>query len=101
MATFYVMPSRRVLGQRFADMLSAIGPGAKFVPSDWPELAETLAGVLQQQRDVHVVFREDLDEEMSVKDSLVQHFGADLKDEIVEVRFGADLHHILHQRWSA
>ena len=38
------------------------------------------------------VYREDLEEGLSVKDALVGHFGAALDDEIVEIQFGAALH---------
>ena len=100
MATFYVLPSRHLLGQRFSEMLLAIFPGKVHTPWDWPELAESLAALIEGQGDAFVVYREDLDDRMSVKDALVRDFGAGIDDEIVEVHFGAGLHQVLHQRWS-
>ena len=49
---------------------------------------------------MHVVYREDLDERLSIKDSLVRHFGAAIHDEIIEIQFGAGLTQFLHQRWA-
>ena len=100
MATFYVLPSRHLLGQRFSDMLSTLFPGTSYTPWDWPELAEALAALVEGQASALIVYREDLDEELSVKDALVRHFGAALDDEIIEIQFGLGLHQILHQPWS-
>jgi hypothetical protein len=100
MATFYVLPSRQLLGQRFSDMLIAIFPDAKSTPRDRPDLAAALASIVEGQGDAFVVFREDLDDQVSVKDALVRDFGAALDDDIVEVNFGPGLHEVVHQRWA-
>ena len=100
MATFYVLPSRHLLGHRFGDMLAALFPGTRYTPWDWPDLAESLATIVEGQASAFVVYREDLDEELSVKDALLQHFGAALDDEIIEIQFGIGLHQILHQPWA-
>ena len=101
MATFYVFTSRQLLGQRFSEMLGCLFPEISETPWDWPELAESLAGQVERRGDAFVVYREDLDERVSVKDALVAQFGAALDDEIVEVHFGAGLHQVLHQRWAS
>jgi len=100
MAIFYVLPSRHQLGQRFSELLGSMFPGTHCTPWDWPDLAEALAGLVEGQTDAHIVYREDLDETSSVKDSLLRHFGAELDDEIVEVLFGPGLNQFLHQPWS-
>jgi hypothetical protein len=100
MATFYVLPSRHLLGQRFGEILTAMFPDVQPTPWDWPDLAGELASIIEGQGDAFVVFREDLDERISVKDALLRDFGAALDDEIVEVQFGAALHEVLHQRWA-
>lgn len=100
MTTFYVLPSRHMLGQRFGEMLTALFPDMQPTPWDWPDLAATLAAMVEGQGSAIVVFREDLDERLSVKDALIRHFGAALEDDIVEVQFGAGLHQVAHQRWS-
>jgi hypothetical protein len=93
MATFYVLASRQQLGQRFGDMLTALFPGTRYTSWEWPELADTLGGLVEDQNGAFIVYREDLDERLSVKDALVRDFGADLNDEFVEVS--------LQQPWLA
>lgn len=100
MATFYVLPSRQMLGQRFSDILASLFPGTKHTLSDWPELAAAIASMVEGQGSACVVYREDMDDALSVRDTLVRYFGAALDDEIVEVHFGAGLHQVMYQRWA-
>jgi hypothetical protein len=100
MATFYVLPSRHLFGQRFSELLASLFPGTSHTPWDWPDLAESLAALVEVQGSAHIVYREDLDEHLSVKDSLIRHFGAALDDEIIEIQFGAGLTQFFHQRWA-
>ena len=88
MATFYVLPSRHLLGQRFSELLASFFPGTHYTPWDWPDLAESLAALVEAPGVAHVVYREDLDERLSVKDALMRDFGAALEDEIIEIQFG-------------
>jgi hypothetical protein len=99
MATFYVMPSRQLVGQRYADFLTSLFPDARFAPSEWLDLADSLAGAIAGQGR-YVVHREELDDEMSVRDALLRDFGADLDDDIIEVRFGPGLCQFVHERWA-
>ena len=100
MATFYVLPSRHMLGQRFAEILTSLFPNANYTPWDWPDLAESIGALIEGQGSAHVVYREDIDDRMSVKDALVRSFGAELDDEIVEIYLGAGLTEFVHQRWA-
>jgi len=100
MATFYVLPSRHLLGQRYGEILTSLFPDLRLTPWDWPELAESLAAVIEAQGEACVVYREDMAEHLSVKESLLREFGATLEDEIIEIQFGAGLTQFLHQRWS-
>ncbi|MBM3993506.1 MAG: hypothetical protein FJ303_05055 [Planctomycetes bacterium] len=100
MAIFYVLPSRQLLGQRFSELLTSLFPGVQYSAWDWPDLAEALTGIVEAQADVHIVYREDLDDRCGVKESLLRNCGAAMEDEIVEVDFGAGLTHFLHQRWA-
>jgi hypothetical protein len=100
MATFYVLPSRHLLGQRFGELLTSVFPDLRYTPWDWPDLAESLAGLVEAQADAHIVYREEMDEKLSAKDALLRHFGAALEDEIIEIQFGAGLTQFLHQRWA-
>lgn len=100
MTTFYVLPSRHQLGQRFGELLTALFPATQYSPWDWPDLAESLATLIEAQASAQVIYREDLDEHLSVKDSLMRDFGAEVDDEIIEIQFGAGLTQFLHQRWA-
>jgi hypothetical protein len=100
MATFYVLPSRHLLGQRFGELLTSLFPGMSDTPWDWPDLAESLAALVEARGDGFVVYREDLDDDLSVKDALLRNFGAELQDEIIEIQFGPGLNQFLHQRWA-
>ncbi len=101
MATFYVLPSRHLLGQRFSELLSSLFPGTRFAHWDWPDLAESIGSLVEGQGALHVVYREDIDEDLSVKDALVRDFGAALNDEIIEIQFGAALTQFMHERWAS
>ena len=101
MATFYVLPSRHLLGQRFGELLSSLFPGVSCTQWDWPDMAESLASLVEGRGDAFVVYREDLDDHLSVKDALLRNFGADLQDEIIEIQFGPGLNQFLHQRWAS
>lgn len=92
MATFFVFSSRHVLGHRFADMLGVLLPGFRSTPWDWPELAESLAAVVEHQADAFVVYREDLNDARSVKEALQHDFGAEAGDLVIEVDTGLGLH---------
>jgi hypothetical protein len=100
MAKFYVLPSRSLFGQRFGELFSSLFPGTQYSAWDWPDLAEALAGMVEAQAGAVVVYREDLDESLSVKDALLRHFGAALDDDIIEVQFGPGLNQFVHQQWS-
>jgi hypothetical protein len=86
MATFYVLPSRHLLGQRFSELLATIFPGTYYAHWDWPDLAESLAGFVETASDAYVVYREDLNDDMNLKDALVRDFGAAQDDEFIEVQ---------------
>lgn len=101
MATFYVLPSRHLLGQSFSETLTSLFSETRHTPWDWPDLAESLAAVIEAPGDAYVVYREDLDERISVKDALVRQFGAAMDDDVVEVHLGAGLPQVVSQRRSA
>ena len=70
MATFYVLPSRHLLGQRFSELLTTFFPGTHYAHWDWPDLAESMAALVEGSGEAHVVYREELDESQSVQDAL-------------------------------
>src|SRR5437870_1951240 len=54
MAIFYVLPSRHILGQRFSEVLTSLFPYARNTSWDWPDLAESIAGLVEAQGGAHV-----------------------------------------------
>jgi hypothetical protein len=82
---FYLVPPRPQLGQQFAAFLQGCFPGLQWNAATRTQLAEALGATAQQQSDVYVVFREDLPEGADLQETLVNDFGADAGDEVVEV----------------
>jgi len=86
MATFYVMPPRPLLGQKFGDFLGGLFPGRSWQKGEWTELAESLANAAEGHPGVYVVFSEDLAEDVPAEIALQRDFGAEAGDEVIEVR---------------
>jgi hypothetical protein len=99
MSTFYVLPSRTLLGQRFADFLETVFPGLDWQRPQWRDLAESLGASLPPQSDVYVVYREDLADNAILDEVLVRDFGADPGDEVVEVALDGRLATRTARRW--
>ena len=98
MSTFYVVPSKALLGQRFAEFLGGIFPGTHWQRDEWRDLAETLAAELQRQADVYVVYREEL-ADGPLDEALAADFGAEPGDDVVEVALGGRLAALTTRRW--
>src|SRR5262245_24373645 len=99
MATFFVLPSRPVLGQRFADFLGTIFPGLQWQrPESW-DLAESLGHTALRLRDAYVVYREDVPDGESLEEALARDFGAEPGDEVVEVLPGDRFVTLTARRW--
>src|SRR5262245_52867760 len=103
MATFYVMPSRSLLGQLFGEFLTTLFPGLVWSMDDWADLGEALGAAARICPDVYVLFAEDLAHENDVATCLVRDFGAEAGDQVVEVEArdeGADVR-CWHVDWRA
>ncbi len=100
MATFYIFPSRHLLGQRFSVALASLFPGKRHSPWDWPDLAESLSALVTAQGNACVVYREDIDESLNLRDALTLHFGASADDEIIEVHFPLGMTKAHYQHWE-
>lgn len=98
MAKFYVFPSRHLLGQRFSTVLSAFFPEEHHTAWDWPDLAESLAALIEARGDAFVVYKEDLDEGLSIVDALGLYCGATAEDDIIEMRLGTDSLQTIYHR---
>jgi hypothetical protein len=87
-STFYLLPPRPLLGQRLADYLAHLLPGMKWSAEIGAELAEAVAEAAARQPNVFLVHREDLPEGEDKARALVEGFGAEPGDEVIEVRAG-------------
>ncbi|MBX9680716.1 MAG: hypothetical protein K2X38_18325 [Gemmataceae bacterium] len=100
MATFYVMPPRPLLGQRFGDFLSGMFPDQSWRSGDWADLAESLANAAEGHAGVYVVFAEDLAEDVAAQEALQRDFGAEPGDDVIEVRATRTLGDWNIRRWQ-
>ena len=98
MSIFYLMPPRPFLGDRFAAFLQTIFPGLDWDRGERTDLAEML-GAATERDDVFVVYRDDLPGEDSPMQALVNGFGAEAGDEVVEVRPGGRPGELIARRW--
>lgn len=83
MSTFYLLPPRSVVAAHFADFLQSMMPG-----TDWSEtdLADAMEALLADHFDVYVAWREDLPAGGDVQSTLMELYGAEDGDEVIEVR---------------
>jgi hypothetical protein len=99
MSIFYLVPPRPFLGDRFADFLQSLFPGLAWDSVSRVRLAEMLGEAASERDGVYVIYREDLPREEPPIQALVNGFGAEAGDEIVEVRPGGRPGEILTRRW--
>ncbi len=99
MSVFYLLPPRSYLGQCFAGYLETMFPGLEWSSAAWPDLADTLTTTTRARGEVYVVYREELPDGETVERALVDGFGAETGDEIVEVRAGARPGEVCTRRW--
>ena len=99
MATFYLLPPRPVLGERFAAYLGTLFPGLDWNTARWPELGELLGSAAAGRPDVFVVYREELAPNADLPQALRDGFGAEPGDDVVEVRTGLKPGELVARRW--
>lgn len=99
MSTFYLLPPRPLLAQRFAAYLQGLLPGLKWDPQVWPDLGDVLAAVAARQADVFLVHREDLPAGEDPARALVEGFGAEVGDEVIELQAGGRPGELVNRRW--
>ena len=80
MSTFYLLPPRALLGQH---LLGTLGIPQAQVPLCM-ELAEIIGRAVETSG-AYVVFRDDLPPSDGIAQSLVDGFGAETEDEIIEI----------------
>jgi hypothetical protein len=86
MSTFYLLPPRPYLGERFATYLQGLFPGLRWDSAVWPNLAEGLAAAATCHAGVYVVYREELPDGEDPAQALADGFGAEPDDEVIELR---------------
>jgi len=99
MSTFYLLPPRTVLGERLAGFLNGLLPGLDWTLAARADLTLALESALSDRRDVFIVYREDLPEGEHPAEALTSAYGAEVGDEVVEVRVAAALGELVARRW--
>src|SRR5262245_25514415 len=89
MATFYLLPPRPIFGDHLLDGVERLLPGLDLNVAARRRLTEAFLDALDLRGDLFLVFREDLPAGVSVEQALRDGYGAELGDEVIEVRTGA------------
>lgn len=100
MSTFYVLPSRPLVGQRFAEFLQIVFPGQQWSREQWRDLAEVLGCEVAQRTDTYVIYREDVPDGVALEHAIIDDFGAVPGDQVVEVALGGRLAGLATRRWK-
>jgi len=99
MSTFYVLPPRPLFGDRLTIFLQTLLPGLDWDMGARTGLADAVADVAVSETDAFLVFRDDLPAGERVARALVDGFGAEEDDEVIEVRVGGRAGETGIQRW--
>jgi hypothetical protein len=99
-STFYLLPSRPVVGQRFARYLGRLFPGLEWAAADWNELGDLLVALVARRPDVFVIYGEELPSGADPARALAEAFGAEAGDVVVEIQPAADASHIATRTWE-
>jgi hypothetical protein len=86
MSRFYLLPPRPEVGARIASLLGLLLPGLDWDVAMRANLADALGDAAGYHEDVIVLYREDLPAGETVSRALVDGFGAEPGDEVIEIR---------------
>jgi hypothetical protein len=100
MSTFYLLPPRPILGQRFAGYLSRLFPGLDWSRTAWGELGDILGGLVARSPDVYVVYGEELPPGIDAASALQDGFGAEEGDLVIELRPADQPGELTPHRWQ-
>jgi hypothetical protein len=100
MAIFYLLPPRPFLGERFAGFLQSFFPGLDWDGATRSQLADVFGAAVAGRPDVYVIYREDLPPGEPPAQALVDGFGAEAGDEVIEVRPGPRQGEVVARRWT-
>ena len=99
MSTFYLLPPRPLLGDRLARFLQSVLPGLDWDCAARGRLAEGLGAAAVEGAGVYVVYRDDLPPGEPPARALVDGFGAEAGDEVIEVRPSGAAESLTARRW--
>jgi len=85
MSTFYVIPPRECLEQAVAELLGRVLPGLPVEPGISEALLSAVEFEANRYGDVYLVHREDLPGTRDVVNDLIEAFGAEPGDRVIEV----------------
>jgi hypothetical protein len=85
MATFFVIPPRECLEQAVAEFLGRVLPGLPAEPTVTDSLLAAVEFEANRAGDVYLVHREDLPGSRDVVNDLIDAFGAERGDTVVEI----------------
>ena len=97
MSTFYVLPPREVAEHRLAALTEALLPGLPTGPHAWAGLVAALTA----GRDAYVVHREELPRLGDTLTDLIEGYGAEAGDRVVEVSGGSSRTYAIPQSRAA
>jgi hypothetical protein len=88
MATFYILPPRAHLEDAVTGLFAKLLPGLPLPVDTWDALIDRLASIAGWPADVYLIPRDDLPPDSPIVDALIECFGAEPGDQIVEVVAG-------------
>jgi hypothetical protein len=91
MATFYLLPSPGFLGQSLAQHLQGLFPGLNWDESALAHVAEQVTQAAARHANVYLVHQHEMPQTEDVLQVLVDGYGAEPGDEIIEIHAGARL----------
>jgi hypothetical protein len=97
MARFYLLPQRSLVNLRFMDYASLLLPG--LTNPGGVDFVAMLHELGRRQPGIYLVHREDLPLDEDPVQALVDGFGAETGDEIIEVRTGGRPSETTFRRW--
>ena len=99
MATFYVLPPRPLFEDSLNQLIHSWMPGLPVPATVGTDLVDSLQSALAQRPGAFLVFREELPDGADSYAALRDGFGAELGDEVVELRLGARPGEMLAKTW--
>jgi hypothetical protein len=90
-ATFYLLPSPLFLGRALERQLEELFPGVHWDEESMKELAEHVAAAVARHPATYVIHRHELPDGEDMVQAVVDGFGAEAGDEVIEVRAGKRL----------